>query len=109
MPFQILDEFPPHTANNSCCACHSDRRPTDRLFDLGFSLDLLVDNDGLFTNQEGYAILCETCLRELANMAGFGTEDISRELATLRAELATLRDDKARLDLILESVQATVG
>ena len=109
MPFQILTEFPPHTANNSCCACRCDRRPTDRLFDLGFSLDLLVDNDGLFTNQEGYAILCETCLRELANMAGYGTEDTSRELASLRGEVATLREDKVRLELIIDSVNAAVG
>jgi len=109
MPFQILDEFPPHTAHNSCCACRADRRPTDRLFDLGFSLDLLVDNDGLFTNQEGFAILCETCLRELANMAGYGTEDQSRELANLRSRNADLEEDKVRLQLIIESVNAAVG
>ena len=109
MPFQILDEFPPHTANNSCCACRSDRRPTDRLFDLGFTVDILVDNDGLFTNTEGYAIICETCLRELANMAGYVTEDTARELALLRSQVRELSDKAAGLELIRETVQATVG
>ncbi len=109
MPFQILAEFPPHTANNACCACRADRRPTDRLFDLGFSLDLLVDNDGLFTNVEGYAILCETCLRELAHMAGYITEDVSAELQRLRSRNAELEDDKVRLQLIVESVNAAIA
>lgn len=109
MPFQLLSEFPPHTANNACCACRSDRRPTDRLFDLGFSIDMLVDNNGTFTVQEGYAVLCETCLRELCNMAGWGTEDTSRELTALRGEVAALRDDKARLELIVDSVNAAIG
>lgn len=109
MPFQILSEYPPHTANNSCCACRVDRRPTDRLFDLGFSLDILVDNDGLFTNQEGYAILCETCLRELCNMAGWSTVDRQAEIDRLLAVNQELRDDKAALELIRETIQATVG
>ncbi len=35
MPFQLLSEFPVHTANNACCACKSDRRPTAMRHEIG--------------------------------------------------------------------------
>ncbi len=108
MPFQLLPEFPPHTANNACCSCKSDRRPTDRLIDLGFSIDMLVDNNGTFTVQEGWAILCETCAKEVAGMLGYATDDISAELTAMRAEIKTLREEKARLELVAEAVQDAI-
>jgi len=107
MAFQILAEFPPGTAFNSCCSCRVDRRPEDRLIDMGFSMDAPIGDDigGIPQIREGWAVLCETCAKEIAHMLGYITDDISLQLDAMRHEIGTLRQENKHLTAIRDAVQ----
>jgi uncharacterized Zn-binding protein involved in type VI secretion len=110
MPFQILAEFPEHTVGNSCCCCHADRRKTDRLIDLGFYTDTVIDYDGQPAIREGYAIMCETCAKEIASMLGYITEDMSERVAALYRENQQLLSENTKMreamDFAVEAIRA---
>ncbi len=97
MPFFLQPEFPDGTRQNSCLTCNSDRRVTDRLVDLGVTIDF-----------EGHLIMCETCAKEIAHLLGYETDDISLQLRDMRHEIGTLRQEKARLELIAEAVDQAI-
>ncbi len=91
MPFFLHNEFPIGTRNNACATCNSDRRPTDRLVDLGVTIDF-----------EGYLVMCETCAREIAQLLGYETADISEQLRGMRHEIGTLRLENERYKAVTE-------
>lgn len=107
MAFQFVPEFPIGTANNACVTCHVQRRDEDRLIDLGFSVDWDMDEHigGVPQIREGWAIMCETCAKEIAHMLGYTTEDISTQLAAMRHEIGTLRQENQHLKAIKDAVQ----
>ena len=73
MPFFLTNEFPVGTRLNACVTCNADRRPTDRLVDLGIHIDF-----------EGHLRMCETCAKEIAHLLGYQTDDISEKLRVMR-------------------------
>lgn len=91
MPFFLQAEFPVGTIRNACFTCNTDRRPTDRLIDLGVNIDF-----------EGYAIMCESCAREIAQLLGYETSDISEQLRGMRHEIGTLRLENERYRAVTE-------
>lgn len=97
MAFFLQAEFPLGTRLNTCVTCGSDRRPADRLVDLGVTIDF-----------EGHLIMCETCAKEIAHLLGYETDDISGQLREMRQEIVALRQEKARLELIAEAVQEAI-
>lgn len=94
MAFNLVPEYPEGTIANGCFCCRVQRRPEERLVDLNVTIDF-----------EGFAILCETCAKEIAHLLGFVTEDISVHLAAMREENRQLRDENKYLRAIRDAVQ----
>lgn len=94
MAFNLVPEYPEGTIANGCFCCRVQRRPDERLVDLNVTIDF-----------EGFAILCETCAKEIAHLLGYTTEDISVQLAAMRHEIGTLRDENRHLKAIRDAVQ----
>lgn len=94
MAFNLVPEYPVGTIGNGCFCCRVQRRPDERLVDLNVTIDF-----------EGFAILCETCAKEIAHLLGYTTEDISIQLAAMRHEIGTLRDENKHLKAIRDAVQ----
>lgn len=97
MPFFLQPEFPLGTRMNACVTCNADRRPTDRLVDLGINIDF-----------EGYLIMCETCAKEIAHLLGWVTDDVAQQLQDMRHLIGRLQQDKARLELVADAVAEAI-
>lgn len=103
--FLILDEY--SNLLGTCAACGSSRRSDERVVDLGYDTDVSTDAEGLPAFRPSPAQMCETCLREVATMLGWQTDQISAQMAEMRtligaqqAELKTLRDVKRAVEQI---------
>lgn len=94
MAFNLVPEYPEGTIANACFCCRTQRRPEERLVDLNVTIDF-----------EGFAILCETCAKEIAHLLGYTTEDISLQLAAMRHEIGTLREANKHLQAVKDAVQ----
>ena len=93
MAFNLVPEYPEGTIGNGCFCCRVQRRPEERLVDLNVTIDF-----------EGFAILCETCAKEIAHVFGWITDDISRIREAETAELTQLRRDNVQMRKALNAV-----
>lgn len=110
MPFTLLDDYPPPPlSDHVCVCCGAGRRTTfgvtERVVDLGITVEVVVDGTG--TSRFQYAYVCETCVRELGRLVGMADTE---RVAQLETELAEVRDEStARMARIVELEQVIAG
>lgn len=105
MPFMLVDEYPLGTAGNACFTCHVQKQtPETRLIDLGVSTDGIVEIDGSREIREGFAVICENCVKELTEMLGWTTDDAARKIAYRDGLIADLQRELADLRALKEQV-----
>lgn len=105
MAFMLLDEYT--NLLGVCAACGSSRRVDEQVVDLGFDTDVGTDEDGQPAFRPSAAQMCSTCMREIATMLGWQTDQITAQInemrhiiGTQRAELRSLREVKKAVEAI---------
>ena len=78
MAFDFIPEYPVQHRANACICCSVQRRVPvpwsdsgERLINLGIWVDTTTNEQGQPVFMEVPAVICETCVRELASMIGF--------------------------------------
>lgn len=84
MGWQILPEYPNGTIGNTCLVCNSILRPRTGNKADGHEYAL---STGVFIDFEGFVVICESCITEVAHMLGFLPEHAIDQLRKNNREL----------------------
>ncbi len=105
MAFQIVPEYAPTNPVGACVLCRVERRPGVRILDLGIDIDVTTDGEGQPVIMGSPAQVCETCVKEMAHMFGWITDDVSAKMDELRATIASQKTELRGLKDLNDAVR----
>lgn len=91
MAFGFIDEYPAVITDGVCFTCYAPRRDNERLINTDRIYDVVEDGEGT-VHYYKVAVICETCVQEMADLIGCWSKRKARMLENRLCKAEDERD-----------------